>query len=111
MISVNWQWLAGIGLIGVSLIALLIWAGPALMLWAADRLWSPANRSQEPAKPDQPAERGADEPPPPGAVAWVNDIATAMSAAASEDVLAALEMGATRDKARELRIASLEQKP
>ena len=111
MISVNWQWVAGIGLIGVSLIALLIWAGPALLMWAADKLWSPANRSDAPAEPEQPAERGADEPPPPGAVAWVNDIANAMSAAASEDVLAALEMGATRDKARELRIASLEQKP
>jgi hypothetical protein len=111
MISVNWQWVAGIGLIGVSLIALLIWAGPALMMWAADRLWSPANRSQEPAEPDQQAERGADEPPPPGAVAWVADITQAMGAAASEDVLAALEAGATRDKARELRIASLEQTP
>jgi hypothetical protein len=109
MITVNWQWVIGGGLLLIGIVGVLVWITPAVLLWGADRWFVPDGRTDEPADPDtEPDKRGADEPPPPGAVAWVADIRRAMGSAESDDVLAALERGTTRDEAREMRIQNLE---
>ena len=53
--------------------------------------------------------RSADEPPPPGAVDWVTDIAKAMGSADAADTLECLALGYTRDQAQRQRIADLEE--
>ena len=54
--------------------------------------------------------RGADDPAPPGAVAWVQDIVAAMGAAKADSILPALVAGESRDIARARRIGELEGK-
>lgn len=64
-------------------------------------------------KPSQPSEvpsvRGADDPPPEGAVGWVLDIMRSSGAASAETVLQCLQDGLTRDQARAVRIAELQE--
>jgi hypothetical protein len=99
MISIDWQ----------SVIAYLLLSASGLggIGYAAHAAWTKF-RSLKPAEPKQ---RAADEPAPPGAVEWVQDIDAAMGDAPDTSKLAALKAGATRDTARSLRIAELEAKP
>ncbi|MCP4510879.1 MAG: hypothetical protein GY826_31295 [Fuerstiella sp.] len=53
-------------------------------------------------------DRGADDPPPPGAQQWAVDIAKAMGNAPAETKLNALLDGCCRDSARQKRIEELE---
>ena len=106
-VELNWQPILGV---------LLVAGGAA---WAAFQTWQ--SRAMKPvqtkivAKPDGtispvPPQRSADEPSPPGAQEWVQDIAAAMGDASAESKLTALRDGLTRDQARTLRIAELEAK-
>lgn len=106
-VSLNWQPIVG----GLLLIAGAVFAG---VQWWRSRPQSPRDwldsKTQTDGKPSQSQKRSADEPAPPGAVQWVNDIMLAMGSAKAESVLSALADGATRDQARMLRIAELEGK-
>jgi hypothetical protein len=93
MVEINWQAVFGL---------LLIAAGGG---WAGWQWWS--GRRGETA-PQATVTRLADEPPPPGAVEWVQDIQSAMGDASAESILTCLEDGATRDEARSARIKELE---
>ena len=104
-IEINWQPVLG---------GLLIVGGA---VWAAFQAW----RSR-PAKPVQtkivvepdgtispvPPQRSADEPSPPGAVEWVQDIVKAMGSADPAFKLVQLESGSSRDTAKAARINELE---
>ena len=57
----------------------------------------------------EPGVRGADEPPPPGAVDWATDIAESMSKADDTSKLKAIMEGCTRDEARAMRISEQEE--
>jgi hypothetical protein len=100
-VSLNWQPIVGGLLLAVGAVV-------AGVQWWRSR--PHAAQTAKPAKGES-QKRSADEPAPPGAVQWVNDIIVAMGAAKADSVLAALADGATRDKARMLRIAELEGKP
>jgi hypothetical protein len=97
--SINWQQVIGSILIGGSGIGGAIWA--AIVAWRKFRSGTPAATT----------ERSADAPAPEGAVEWAEDIVNAMGDASAESKLNAILSGATRDKARSLRIAELEGKP
>ena len=96
--TINWQQVIGSILIGGSGIGGAIWA--AIVAWKKFRSGTPAT-----------TERSADAPAPEGAVEWAEDIVNAMGDASAESKLNAILAGATRDKARSLRIAELEAKP
>lgn len=100
-VSLNWQPIVG----GLLLIAGAVFA--AVQWWRSRPVHQQAAQT---GKPAQSQKRSADEPAPPGAVQWVNDIMLAMGDAKAESVLSALADGATRDQARMLRIAELEGK-
>jgi len=53
----------------------------------------------------------ADELPPPGAVAWVEDIVKSMGSASADSIIAQLTSGASRDAAQVARIRDLEGRP
>ena len=93
MVQVNWQAVFGI---------LLIVSGGG---WSAYQWWA-GKRTANP--PEATVTRSADEPPPPGAIEWVNDIYAAMGEASAESILTCLAGGATRDEARSARIKELE---
>jgi len=99
MISIDWPQVIGAILISLSGLGGLAWGGK--VAWTKFRT----------AKPLDPSERLADEPAPPGAVAWVADICDAMGNAPDSTKLGALLAGSTRDHARALRITELEAKP
>jgi len=99
-VSINWQPIIG----GILIAGGAIWA--AVQAWRS-RPVKAANPGR-PVEPDDPSHRSADEPPPPGAQDWVNDIAAAMGDASAESKLTALRDGLTRDQARMARIAELE---
>ena len=110
-ISVNWQPIIG----GILIAGGAIWA--AVQAWRSQKTWRsgevkpisrPTKADVHPAIPDAPAQRSADEGPPPGAQEWVVDIAAAMGDASAESKLTALRDGLTRDQARMSRIAELE---
>jgi hypothetical protein len=101
MISVDWPQLIGALLIGVSGIGGISYGGK--LAWAK---WRSLPSGETPIPPG----RAADEEPPPGSVEWVRDTCTAMSLAPDSLKLAALQAGATRDKARSMWIAELEAK-
>lgn len=63
----------------------------------------------KPSLPERPTVRGADDPPPEGSRDWVLDIIQACGAASAETVLQCLEDGLTRDQARAVRIAELQE--
>ena len=100
-VSLNWQPIVG----GLLLIAGAVFAG---VQWWRSR--PTGQQGAQTSNPSQSQKRSADEPAPPGAVQWVNDIMLAMGAAKAESVLSALADGATRDQARMRRIAELEGK-
>lgn len=93
MVEINWQAVFGV---------LLIVAGGG---WSGWQWWS-GKRTAKP--PEATVTRSADEPPPPGAVEWVNDIHAAMGDASAESILGCLVGGYTRDEARSERIKELE---
>lgn len=99
MISIDWQQLIAYLLLGGSTLGGIAYGGKAA--WNKFRT----------AKPATPSERSADEPAPPGAIEWVEDICTAMGSAPPETMLKALKVGSSRDNARALRVAELEAKP
>lgn len=101
MISIDWQQIAAYLLLGGSGLSGLIYA--AIVAWRKIR--------SLPRKHAEKAGRSADEPAPPGAVAWVLDIDEAMGSASAESKFKALQIGASRDEARSLRISELETKP
>jgi len=55
-----------------------------------------------------PSDRGSDDPPPPGALAWATDIADSMSAASDSSKLKAILDGCTRNQAKDQRIQEQE---
>ena len=63
----------------------------------------------KPSQPTEPSVRGADDPPPEGSQDWVLDIIQACGAASAETVLKCLQDGLTRDQARAVRIAELQE--
>jgi len=93
-IELNWQPIFG---------AILLTGAAATWGWQAWRSW----RSAQVSDPLT-VKRLADEPPPVGAVEWVQDICGAMSGAEAESVVVCLRAGATRDQAKSARIAELE---
>ena len=116
-ISVNWSAIAGVALIGSGVLGSVGYA----IYWYLTR--------QKPLKPvvpspeksvvtvtatdvvkaeTKPGKRGADDPPPVGAVAWVEDIVDAMSAAEPKSKLEALLAGASRNMAQDKRIKEVE---
>jgi len=97
MISIDWQFL-------VAIVLLTIGAGGTLFLLGKQLykfFWNPF--------PEESA-RGADDPAPPGAIEWVEDICIAMGSAPSTSILNSLRAGQSRDQARAARIVEL-QKP
>ena len=63
----------------------------------------------KPSLPERPSVRGADDPPPEDSQDWVLDIMQACGAASAETVLRCLQDGLTRDQARAVRIAELQE--
>ena len=61
------------------------------------------------SQPEGPSVRGADDPPPEGSQDWVLDIMQACCAASAQTVLQCLQDGLTRDQARAVRIAELQE--
>lgn len=118
-VTVNWIPILGIGLIVVGLIGGAIVGG---LVWYSKRSSSPVKEPVKiPAKPvvsvttldgifpeKIPAKRGADDPAPPGAIEWVQDIVDAMSAAGAPSKLEALLAGSSRNMAQLKRIKEVE---
>ena len=106
MIQIDWGYTLGLLLIVGGAVVLL---GMGLR-WAVTEL---PKRWPKPSPtltdPEQPHVRSADEPPPPGGVDWVMDIANAMGSADAADTLECLTLGYTRDQAQRQRIADLEE--
>lgn len=116
-ISVNWSAIAGTGLIVVGGMASIAYA----LAWYMNR-----EKTVKPVVPSpeksvvtvtatdlkqitaKPVKRGADDPPPPGAVAWVEDIVDAMSAAEPQSKLEALLASSSRNMAQAKRIKEVE---
>ena len=99
MIQIDWQQIIAYLLIGASGLGGIAYGGKAA--WTRFRT----------AKPKAADERSADDPAPPGAIEWVEDICEAMGDASAESKLYALTVGSTRDNARAFRITELESGP
>ena len=97
MVSINWQFV-------IASILLAGGAGGTLFLLGR-QVYSFFTKTTAGAKV-----RGADDPAPPGAVEWVEDICGAMGSAPAGTMLSSLKAGQSRDQARATRIAEL-QKP
>jgi len=97
MVSINWQFVA-------ASILLAGGAGGTLFL-LGQYLYGLFSKPSIRVKV-----RDADDPAPPGAVDWVEDIHKAMGSAPATTILTSLKAGQSRDQARAARIAEL-QKP
>lgn len=123
MVSIDWSTAAGVLLVGggaiTGVVAVLLalvknWASIKKRLTFKSVVSIPTASQKTQEAPLEVAndmaikKRGADEPAPPGAIKWVQDIREAMGSAKAESILASLTAGESRDQARSRRIAELE---